>query len=662
MPRVRVPFPAPHTNSNCFCYNPQFRRTESVSLDTAFLQMTTEMIIVASLLIGAVILFITEWLRIDLVALAVVVLLMLSGIISPSEALSGFSSSAVITIAALFVVGGAVLNTGLAGRVGRKILHVAGEGELRLTIVLMFAVAILSSVMSDTGTVAVLLPAVIYLARSTGINPSKLMLPLAFGSLLGGAMTLIGTPPNIIVSDALERSGLEPFNFFSYTPMGLVLLGVGVAYMAFIGRKLIKVRAVEDEEDTEISASELVKTYRLPDDMYRLRIRAGSSLINETIAEANWGREHDVNILKIYRQQEAREGLARFLLRRVQDTAPKIEIVEPSAETVFEVDDVLLVRGDGETVAKLAVDHNLGFQSADSEDEEALVSDEAGVAEVLIPLRSGLIGKTLVDSRFANTFGLSVVAIKRPGTKGPLDLNDTELRFGDSLLVQGSWNNIMALKKRRGDFVVTGQPAGYLASPRQSRAFVALVILVLMVVLIATELVPVPAAALAAALMMVLTGCLKMDEGYRAINWQSIVLIAGMIPMAIALERVGLVDAAAKSFVATLGDFGPRAVLAGLFVLTAAFTQVLSNTATTVVIAPIGLAAAKSLDVEPYAFMMAIAVAASMGFASPVASPVNTLVMGAGNYRFADYARVGGALIVLCLVAAVIVLPLLFPF
>ncbi|NNE67205.1 MAG: SLC13 family permease [Pyrinomonadaceae bacterium] len=624
--------------------------------------MTNEMLIVLVILIGAIVLFITEWVRIDLVALAVVVCLMLSGVISPSQALSGFSSSAVITIAALFVVGGGVLNTGLAGTVGRKILNIAGEGELRLIVVLMLAVALLSSVMSDTGTVAVLLPAVIYLARSSGISASKLLMPLAFGSLLGGAMTLIGTPPNIIVSDTLEQAGRESFVFFSYTPMGLILLAIGTCYMAFIGRKLIKDRAPDATVETAVTPGELIDTYRLSENLFRLRVRADSRLIGMTIAGSQWGRDHGVRILKIFRPKESRTGLARFRLRREITKQIEFEEIEPTPDSIIEIDDILLVEGDSSVVSEVALRWSLGLQPAKSDDEDSLLSDEAGVAEVILPPGSGLVGKTLTESRFSNTYGLTVLAIKRPGNKDVLDTKDTRFRFGDSLLVQGPWSKIMTLKDRRRDFVVTGQPAEYIASTRQSKAYVALAILVGMVVLIVTDVVPVTAATLSAALLMVLTGCLTMDEGYKAISWKSIILIAGMIPMAAALESVGLVDMAANSFVGTLGAYGPRAVLAGLFLLTAVFTQVLSNTATTVVIAPIGLAAADSLSVEPYAFMMAVAVAASMGFASPVASPVNTLVMGAGNYRFGDYARVGGIMIVISGIAAVIALPVIFPF
>ena len=326
------------------------------------------------------------------------------------------------------------------------------------------------------------------------------------------------------------------------------------------------------------------------------------------------------------------------------------------------MDDVLLIQSAPEKAADFAVKMDLGLQYAGATDSEEFTDDEYGVAEIILPSGSGLIGKTLVESRFGNAYGLNVIGVKRPGRKRDLDIGTMHFRFGDSLLVQGTWSKIMALKSRRRDFIVTGQPIEYLSGPYQKKSMLAFLILLLMITLIVLEVVPVAVAALVAALLMVLTGCLTMDQGYKAINWQSLVLIAGMIPLATALDRVGLVDSTVNYFVAGLGDFGPRAVLAGLFLLTAFFTQVLSNTATTVVVAPVGLAAAQSLNVEPYAFMMGIAVAASMGFASPVASPVNTLVMGAGNYRFEDYLRVGTALILISMIVTVAVLPWMFPF
>jgi di/tricarboxylate transporter len=633
--------------------------------------MTVEMGIVLAVLVAAIFLFITELIRIDVVALGVVVLLMVSGILTTEEALSGFSNPAVLTIAGLFVVGGAVLQTGLAGIIGRRILTVAGTDERRLTVVLMAAVALLSSFMSDTGTVAVLLPAVIILARSANIAPSRLLIPLAFGSLLGGASTLIGTPPNIIVSDLLRSEGMAPFTFFSFTPMGLVLIALGIVYMLLVGRRLLPTYVARHEGQRIETPEELIDRYRLPANMFRLRVRRGSPLVGETIGSVGFGEHYRVTVLDILRRAEPR---ARFRLssgiagRRNGGTDFAVDerrSVEADANTVLEVDDVLIVQGDGNDVGHVAASWNLGVQQAMAEDEEALIDEEAGVAELILPSRSALVGHSLVDLRFGQQYGLTVLDVQRPGESSDVarpDFKERRLQFGDTLLVQGPWKNIIALKERRRDFIVTGQPETMLAAPNRSKAPVAFFILAAMIALMILDIYPIATVALLAALAMVLSRCLTMDEAYEAINWQSIVLVAGMLPMSTALQNVGLVDVAAQALVQTLGTVAPQAVVAGLFLLTSLFTQVLSNTATTVVIAPIALAAARDLGIQPHAFLMAVAIAASMAFASPVASPVNTLVMGAGNYRFGDYARVGLPLIFIAMVACVLLLPLIFPF
>ncbi|MCB8920469.1 MAG: SLC13 family permease [Ardenticatenaceae bacterium] len=627
--------------------------------------MTLEAWIILSILIVAVILFITEWLRVDVVALGVVVALMLTGSLSTAEALAGFSNSAVLTIAALFIVGGAVLQTGLAGMIGRRILQVAGNGELRLTFVLMTAVALMSSFMSDTGTVAVLLPAVVILARGAKIAPSRLLIPLAFGSLLGGASTLIGTPPNIIVSDLLRENGLTPFSFFSYTPMGAVLIVLGIGYMALLGRRLLPDRRVQIDAQSFKSPEELVDLYRLPDNLYRLRVRRASDLIGKSLAAAGLRREFNITVLDILRREEPRPVL-QLVWGRQRDAErplPPRTSITPEPDTLIELDDVLLVQGETEAITQMAAKWNLGVRPARDDDEaNSLLNDEVGVAEVLIPPRSRLIGKTLIESRFGTTYRLTVLGLTGPSAKEKLDIKSTPLRFGDILLVQGPWKNIADLRKQQRDFVVMGQPESMIAAPYRQKAAIALVILLGMVAVLVADLLPIATASLLAALLMVLTGCLTMDDAYRAIDWKSIVLVAGMLPMSTALEKVGLVDLAAQGLVDSLGQIDALAVLAGLFLLTSLFTQVLSNTATTVVVAPIALAAAHNLGIAPHAFLMAVALAASMAFATPVASPVNTLVMGAGDYRFGDYIKVGVPLILIGLLASVLLLPLLFPF
>lgn len=626
--------------------------------------MTLEMWLVLGILLIAIVLFVTEWLRVDVVALGVVVALMISGVLTTSEALSGFSNSAVLTIASLFIVGGAVLQTGLAGMIGRRILAVAGTNELRLTMVLMAAVALLSSFMSDTGTVAVLLPAVIILARSANVSPSKLLIPLAFGSLLGGATTLIGTPPNIIVSDLLRESGLQPFQFFSYTPVGLALVVVGIVFMLFVGRHILPDRKVTVEGQRIPTPKELVELYQLPDNLFRLRVRRNSELVGKTLAHSRLRKDFGVTVLKVMRSSEPRPAAVSLVARLGEGNGRvvKTEPIIPTIDTVIELDDVLIVQGEGSDVAHAAANWNLGVQPPKPKDQKALLSREVGVAEVLLPPRSDLIGKTLVDSKFGSHYKLTVLGLNRPQTSHKLDLKSTVLQFGDTLLVQGAWADILALKQHRRDFIVMGQPESMLGAPNQDKAQIALAVLLGMLVLMIGDFLPIAASSMLAALAMVLTGCLTMDEAYQAINWPSIVLVAGMLPMSVALEKVGLVNVAASGIIGVIGGLGPVAVLAGLFMLTSIFTQVLSNTATTVILAPIALAAAQTLGISPYAFMMAVAIAASMAFASPVASPVNTLVMGAGNYRFSDYIKIGVPMILLTLVVSVLLLPLLYPF
>lgn len=626
--------------------------------------------IVAAILIAAIVLFITEWLRVDVVALAVLVALMLSGVLTTNEALAGFSNSVVLTIAALFIVGGGVMQTGLADQIGRRILDVAGRSEQRLIVVLMLAVALLSGFLSNTGTVAVLLPAVVLLARRAQISPSRLLIPLAYGSLFGGAVTLIGTPPNIIVSDLLREQGQTAFGFFSFAPLGLALLAAGMFFMLTIGRRLLPARSDGRAQTPPLEEHRRVlDEYRLEDDLCRLRVRRDSPLVGKTVAESNLRRAFDVTVLKIMRPAQPRPALSLMGARPganaaaaepVSDAHSVPVVVEPS--TVIAVDDVLIVRGDDRDVQQAAVAWNLGIQPANPKDQKALLGREVGVAEVLLPARSAVIGQTLTQSRFGDLYHLSVLGIHRPGVGFIEKESDLPLRFGDVLIVQGAWEQIAALKQKMRDFIVLGQPEAMVGAPNANKAGVALAVLIGMVILMAGGWLPLATIAMAASLVMVLSGCLTMDEAYRAIDWKSLVLIAGMLPMSTALEKVGLVATVADGFVAGLGPLGPSAVMAGLFLLTALFTQLLSNTATTVIVGPIALAAALQLGVQPQAFLMAVAVAASMAFASPVGSPVNTLVMGPGNYRFGDFAKIGIPLLVLSLFVTLFVLPLLFPY
>ncbi|MBN1265165.1 MAG: SLC13 family permease [Anaerolineales bacterium] len=621
--------------------------------------MTVEMWIVLGILAAAILLFTTEWIRLDIVAWCVVVCLILSGTLDVSEAIAGFSNPAVLTIASLFIVGGALLQTGVAASISRRIMRVAGDNEGTLILVLMAVIAVLSSVMSDTGTVAVLLPAVMVIARSSNLSASRLLIPLSFGALLGGASTLIGTPPNLIVSEMLNEAGFEPFGFFSFTPVGLILILSGILFMFFFGRHLLPQHKDKPGVSAE-SPQELISRYRLPDSLYRLHIHPDSPLVGQTIQDSGLRETTGLTILEIHRKRNlTASSPLQPLLQKIQSS---YSLLVPGPDSILQSEDILLVKGKEEEQAAIAEKWQLQIEPASDEDQSSLANEEIGVAELILRPRSSLIGKTLVQARFASRYKVTVLDLHRPNAREELDPKRTELRLGDTLLVQGLWRDIAAMQAERGDFIVLGEPETLESPVRKGKAPITLLILALMVVLMITQVIPVAAAAMVAGLALVLTGCLSMDEAYRSIDWKSILLVAGMLPMSTALEKVGLVQLAAETFSSSLGVYGPVAVMAGLFLLTSTFTQVLSNTATIVLIAPIALAIAESLSVQPHPMLMAVAIAASMAFASPVASPVNTLVMGAGKYRFADYARVGVPMILIALLVSMLVLPVFFPF
>jgi di/tricarboxylate transporter len=621
--------------------------------------MTAEMLIVLGILTGALVLFTTEWVRLDMVAWGVVISLILSGVLTTQEAFSGFSNSAVLTIASLFIVGGAILQTGLAASISRRILRVAGNDEGRLVFVIMAAVALLSSVMSSTGTVAVLLPAIILIARSSDIPASRLLIPLSFGSLLGGASTLIGTAPNLIVSELLVESGYQPLGFFSFTPVGTALILAGSLFMFFIGRHLLPANPQKARPRVE-TPRELMARYRLPASLYRLQVNPDSPLAEQSIQSSEFRQRTGVTILEINRKrQNSRLNLIRTLQEKFLSPCNSFS---PSADFILQAGDSLLVQGKEEERDRIIEEWGLTPEPVASEDRDDPVSDEAGIAELILRPRSRLIGKTLVETQFASRYRVTVLDVHRPNIRDELDPQQAELRLGDTLLVQGLWRDIAAMQSERGEFIVVGEPGSVDAAVRTHRAPYALLILTVMLVLMITQAVPIAAAAMLAGLGMVLTGCLSMDEAYQSIDWKSILLIAGMLPMSIALEKTGLVEVAAEGFSAIVGGYGPLVVMAGLFFITSLFTQILSNTATTVLVAPVALAVAHSLSVQPQPMLMAVAIAASMGFATPVASPVNAIVMGAGDYRFADYLRVGVPMILLTLLVSMLVLPMVLPF
>ena len=602
----------------------------------------TGSILTVFLILGATIaLFVSDRVRLDLVALLSLLALTLTGSITPAQAAGAFGDPLVIIIAALFVVSGGLFRTGVAARVGRLLGRLAGRDEVRLIALTMLAVALLSSFMSSTGAVAVMLPVVVALAWDAGISPSKLLMPLSLGSLFGGMLTLIGTPPNLVVSQQLKSAGLEPFNFFAFTPPGLAVLAVGLAFMLVIGRRLLPSRAPASQGGRdaaeELSTRELADIYGLPGQLVHLRVRDDSPLAGRCLRDADLRARYAVSVLAI---------------RTAGGEASRPMV----PETCFEGGDELFVQGSAAAVREMAAGEAL-----EPVDGRSLLPGNLGLVEVLLTPRSRLIGQTLRELRFRERFRVTVAGIQRVGRAVEGDLADVRLRFGDTLLVKGPWSHIDLLQGQQRDFVVVSHPPKREhPDPSERRAPIAILILLGMLVVMTTGVLPTFTAVLLAAVAMVATGCLGMEEAYRSVNWQSVVLIAAMLPMATALEASGGMQLIVDGLT-SLGGSGPLLMMAVLFVVTSLLSQVMSNTATTVLLAPIAFQAAVALGTSPHALLMAVAIAASTAFSTPIASPTNTIVLSAGAYRFGDYVKVGVPLQLLTLVVTLLVVPAVFP-
>lgn len=608
--------------------------------------MTGEMILVLAVLGVAILLFASDRVRLDIVAIMVLLALVMSGVLTVEEGLAGFSDSVVVMIAGLFVVGEALAATGIALAMGKWLLRVGGTSETRLIALIMVVVAGVGAFMSSTGIVAIFIPIVVTIADKTGLSRGRLMMPLAFAALISGMMTLIATPPNLIINNELRAAGLEPFGFFAFTPFGAVVLVAGIAYMLIVGRRLVGTPSAPTAADRGgRTLSDLVESYALADRFRRLRVRPGSPLVGRSIGQLQLRTMFGVVAVGVERR------------------APGRTLVMPAlADTHFEAGDVVLVVGADEPVARLVESHRLQRLPIEASTRDNLVQ-ELGLAEVMIAPESKLIGQSLIDAAFRSRHKVSVLGIRRKGE--PLDgaLAEVRLAFGDTLLVSGRWRDIDLLQSDKRDFLVLNLPVEMKdVAPARSRAPYALAILVGMIVLMTFGLVPNAVAVLLAALAVVLTRCVSMEAAYRAINWPSLVLIAGMLPLATALQKTGGTELIVGGLVAGIGEAGPRAMMATLFVLTAAIGLFVSNTATAVLLAPIAILTANSLGVSPYPFAMTVALASSAAFMTPISSPVNTLVLAPGNYRFMDFVKVGVPMTVIAGVISLIVVPLILPF
>jgi di/tricarboxylate transporter len=780
--------------------------------------MTTDIAIVFAITVIAVILFITERVRVDLVALLVMSSLALTGILTPVEALSGFSNAAVVTVWAVLILSAGLARTGVAGMLGHRILGIAGNKEIRLIFVIMISVGLLSGFMNSIGVASLFLPVVIDISRRTQIPPSKLLMPLAFAALMGGLITLIGTPPNILVSEASRAAGLEPFGMFDFTPVGLFVLVTGIAFMLLVGRRLLPNRDI-GRETLRGERADFKELYELHENMVMVQLPQGSSLAGITLGKSKLGSILGLNVVAIIHNgntqlapgpdtiiQEGDNLLVEGNLDQLYEMhghqqlivedekfsierliSPEIEVVEleiaprsslvtrtlaqadlrqhygtivlairrgddiwrtnlekisllagdkllmqgyqnqitsicekeslsptdpqpegvyhleerlmivklpdgsslvgktltesrlgdafglgvmgiirqgktnlmPVPEEKLEAGDTLLVKGKKDDLITVNGLQALSIGSEAPPELDNLESPEIGLEEAVLSPHTTLVGKTLREIHFRAKYGLSVLAIWREGHAFRSNLGEMKLRFGDAFLLHGSRERIKMLGSDPDFLVLTEQAQ---EEPRTNKAWLAILIMLVVLLPVIFGWVPIAIMVVVGVGLMVLTGCLTMDEAYRAIEWKAVFLIAGMIPLGIAMQNTGAASLVATRMVSLLGVYGPTAVLAGIYILTSLTSQVMPNPAAAVLLAPIALNAANDMGISPYTLMMTVAMAASAAFLSPVGHPANLLVMGPGGYRFSDYIKVGLPLTIAVLVVVVIVLPIFWPY
>lgn len=593
--------------------------------------LTLDNILVLLILVSAVILFITEKLRVDVVAMLVLLALVATGLVTLEQAFSGFASPAVVTVWAVFIISAALSISGVADWIAQAMLHLVGQSEKRLLVVLMGTVGVMSAFMNNIGAVAILMPAVISIGRQLKISSSRLLMPLAFAALLGGNMTLIGTPPNILAVNIMSEYGVEPFSFFDFLPTGALALAVGMIYMMLMGRFLLPDRA---------PAGDLSGQYHVRDYLVEMRIGNQSPLAGQMLADTDLGERYNLNVLYIRRPDE--DPISAF---------HSYQLCEG---------DVLLLEGVPQDIIgarrQYKLENIVDWTAVQWHPEEN--ADDFHLAEVTLAPNSRYQNKTLKEIGFRKLYDLSVLAIRHNGKDQVMRLGDVPLQLGDSLLVQGPRHhfdnllidpNLMALESPK------------LELRRTAKAPLAIFILLAVIVCAALGLFPIAPLMLAGAMAMVVTKVISMEEAYRAIDWKAVFLIAGMLPLGIAMETSGTAQLLADQLVRWTGEWGPLVVLGCVFVMTALLTEVISNAAATVLMVPIAIDVAFGLNVNAQPFVMATVLAASTSFLTPVGHQVNVLVFGAGGYKFSDYTRLGIGLNVLMLVLVLTALPLIWP-
>ena len=620
--------------------------------------MTTTLII----LVITVALFIWGRVRADIVALTALAALLVLGILTPAEALAGFSSPIVIMMIGLFVVGGAIMQTGLAKLTGNKLMALSRGNETITFLLVMLVTSFIGAFVSNTGTVALMMPIIMSIAAGSGMQSSRFLMPLAFAGSLGGMLTLIGTPPNLVIDEVLTEGGYQPLAFFSFFPVGIIVIAIGIIVLMPLSKIFLSKKQSGKKKKQGKSLDDLVDEYQLLDNLHRYIVpsRRPSAAIDEngeqmdivgkTLKDLSIQKKYGVSIIEIRNEKKSRLGLVKDVSQNMAKSSSTIQ-----------VHDTLYIIGEEEKMKRFASDYGLRKMK-----DVKIDFYDLGLTEIVVMPTSNFVGLRIGDANLRKRFGINVLGVKRGDEYITDNLIAAKLHVGDMLLVQGEWTNLAHLATDTSNWVVIDQPEKTADKVLLDyKAPVAAAIMLLMIAMMVFDFIPVApvTAVIIAGLLTVFAGCFRnVEAAYKTINWESIVLIAAMMPMSTALEKTGASALVSQGLVESLGSMGPTALLAGIYFTTSLMTMFISNTATAVLMAPIALVAARQVGVSPYSFLFAVTLGASMCFASPFSTPPNALVMKAGGYTFMDYVKVGLPLQIIIGVVMTFVLPLLFPY
>ena len=607
-------------------------------------------------------LFIWGKVRSDIVALTALAALLVCGILTPTEALAGFSSPIVVMMIGLFVVGGAIMQTGLAKLAGNKLMSLSHGNETLTFLLVMIVTSVIGAFVSNTGTVALMMPIIISIASASGLQSSRFLMPLAFAGSLGGMLTLIGTPPNLVIDETLTDAGYEGLSFFSFFPVGVIVIAIGIVVLMPLSRLFLSKKQNQKKGRKAKSLDDLVDEYRLLDNLSRYIVptkRTSAALdengerldiVGKTLKQLDVQQRYGVSVIEIRNEKKSRLGL----MKDVSQSMAK-------SSSLIHEGDTLYIMGEAEKMTRFA--HDYGLRKTKN---VGIDFYDLGLTEIVVMPTSNFAGLKIGDANLRKRFGINVLGVRRGDEYITDNLIGTKLRVGDMLLVQGEWTNLAHLSADSTNWVVLGQPEKTAQKVLLDyKAPVAAAIMLLMIAMMVFDFIPVApvTAVLIAGLLTIFSGCFRnVEAAYKTINWESIVLIAAMMPMSTALEKTGVSELVSQTLVDSLGSMGPTALLAGIYFTTSLMTMFISNTATAVLMAPIALVAAQQVGVSPYAFLFAVTLGASMCFASPFSTPPNALVMKAGGYTFMDYVKVGLPLQVIIGVVMTFVLPMLFPY